>query len=78
MWRRLFRLNRRVHWLPGKYARAVKARSLLCYWGARELGMTTVEIGERLNLAQPTISQSVVREQKIAQDLRLRRVENNQ
>ena len=66
------------HWLPGKYARAVKARSLLCYWGARELGMTTVKLGKRLNLAQPTISQSVVREQKIAQDLRLRRVENNQ
>ena len=26
----------------GKYARAVAARSLLCYWANRELGITTV------------------------------------
>jgi hypothetical protein len=29
---------------PGKYVQSVKARSLLCYWGTRELGMTTVEL----------------------------------
>ena len=29
----------------GKYPQRVKARSLLCYWGARELGMTTARIG---------------------------------
>ena len=64
--------------LPGKYPRIVKARSLLCYWCARELGMTTVELGKRLNLAQPTISQAVSRGQKIAQNLKLRLMENNQ
>ena len=36
---------------PGKYALNVKARSLLCYWAARELGMTTVDLARRLNLA---------------------------
>ncbi len=46
---------------PGKYASNVKARSLLCYWGTRELGMTTVERARRLNLAQPTVSQAVKR-----------------
>ena len=53
---------------PGKYAQRVKASSLLCYWGTRELGMTTVELARRLNLAQPTVSQAVKRGQKIAED----------
>ncbi len=56
---------------PGKYASTVKARSLLCYWGTRELGMTTVELAKRLNLAQPTVSQAVKRGQKIAKELGL-------
>lgn len=56
---------------PGKYPSAVKARSLLCYWGVRELGMTTVGLARRLNLAQPTVSQAVRRGQKIAEDLGL-------
>ncbi len=53
---------------PGKYAQSVKARSLLCYWPTRELGMTTVDLARRLNLAQPTVSQAVIRGQKIAED----------
>ena len=52
----------------GKYAQSVKARSLLCYWGTRELGMTTVDLAKRLNLAQPTVSQAVIRGRKIAED----------
>ncbi len=51
---------------PGKYVQSVKARSLLCYWGTRELGMTTVDLARRLNLAQPTVSQAALRGQKIA------------
>ena len=56
----------------GKYPQRVKARSLLCYWGARELGMTTVALAEKVNLAQPTVSQAISRGQKIAEDLGLR------
>ncbi len=56
----------------GKYLQRVKARSLLCYWGARELGMTTVALAEKVNLAQPTVSQAISRGQKIAEDLGLR------
>lgn len=56
---------------PGKYALNVQARSLLCYWGTRELGMATVELARRLNLAQPTVSQAVKRGQKIAEELGL-------
>ena len=56
----------------GKYPQRVKARSLLCYWGARELGVTTVALAEKVNLAQPTVSQAISRGQKIAEDLGLR------
>jgi putative transposase len=55
----------------GKYRQNVKARSLLCYWAARELGMTTIELSKKLKLSQPTISQSVKRGQKLAQKLGL-------
>jgi putative transposase len=51
----------------GKYKQSVEARGLLCYWGTRELGMKTVELAKKLNLAQPTISQSVMRGRKIAE-----------
>jgi putative transposase len=56
---------------PGKYAQSVKARSLLCYWGTRELGMTTVDLASRLKWAQPTVSQTVIRGRKISEDLLL-------
>jgi putative transposase len=59
----------------GKYKQTVKARSLLCYWGTRELGMTTVELAKKLNLAQPTISQSAMRGRKIALEEGLRLLE---
>jgi putative transposase len=55
----------------GKYARTVAARSLLCYWANRELGVSTVELARRLNLAQPTISQSVDRGERIAAEKRV-------
>jgi len=55
----------------GKYPQRVKAHSLLCYWGARELGMTTVALAKKVNLAQPTVSQAILRGQKIAEDLGL-------
>jgi hypothetical protein len=50
----------------GKFKQTVKARSLLCYWGTRELGMATVALAGRLHLAQPSESQSALRRRKIA------------
>ena len=56
---------------PGKYPQRVRARSLLCYWGSRELGMTTVALAKKVNLAQPTVSQAILRGQKISENLGL-------
>ena len=49
-----------------KDAQTVKARSLLCFWANRELGMTTVEISHRLKLSQSAVSRSSMRGEKIA------------
>jgi chromosomal replication initiation ATPase DnaA len=50
----------------GKHTKTVKARGVDCYWGNRELGMSTTEVSKKLTISQPTASQSVVRGQKIA------------
>ncbi len=57
---------------PGRYRNTVKARSILCYWAARELGMSTIELSKRLFVSQPTVSQSVKRGEKIVKDERFR------
>lgn len=49
----------------GKSPRTVKARSLLCFWAHRKLGMTTIEIGKRLKLSQSAVSRSSLRGQRI-------------
>ena len=50
----------------GKHPATVKARSLLCYWATRELGITTIELSQKLRLSQPAISVSAKRGEKIA------------
>lgn len=52
----------------GRYPDTVKARSVLCYWAARELGLSTLELAKRLGISQPTASQSVNRGEKIVKE----------
>lgn len=54
----------------GKYARTVEARSVLCFWANRELGIRTVELARRLKIAQPTVTQSVARGEKLVAEKR--------
>ena len=54
----------------GKSPQTVKARSLLCFWAHRKLGMTTIELGRRLNIGQSAVSRSSLRGQKIARENR--------
>lgn len=46
----------------------VQARSLLCFWAHRKLGMTTIEIARMLNMSQPAISRSSRRGEKLARE----------
>jgi putative transposase len=51
----------------GKQPRTVQARSVLCYWGTRELGMSAVEISKKLNIASSTASESATRGRQIVE-----------
>jgi REP element-mobilizing transposase RayT len=53
-------------WAPGKHPLTVKARSLVCYWAVRELGITATEVSKWLGVSQPSVSISVKRGEKIA------------
>ena len=46
----------------------VKARSLLCYWANRELGMTTVELSKQLRISQPAASRASQRGERIVME----------
>jgi hypothetical protein len=61
----------------GKSPQTVKARSLACYWAHRKLGMTTVEIGKRLNISQSAVSRSSLRGEKIERENRFKLIKNN-
>jgi len=61
----------------GKSPQTVKARSLLCFWAHRKLGMTTIEIGKKLNLSQSAVSRSSIRGEKIARENRFELIERN-
>jgi len=52
----------------GKSPQTVKARSLLCFWAHRKLGMTTVEISRRLHLSQSAVSRLSLRGEKIERE----------
>jgi putative transposase len=52
----------------GKSPQTVEARSLLCFWLHRKVGMTTVEIGKMLNISQSAVSRSSLRGEKIEQE----------
>jgi hypothetical protein len=52
----------------GKQRKMVQARSVLCYWGTRELGLSAVSISKRLNIAASTASESAMRGRKIVEE----------
>jgi hypothetical protein len=54
----------------GKSPQTVKARSLLCFWAHRKLGMSTSEIAVRLNIGQPAVSRLSKRGEKIGRENR--------
>ena len=46
---------------PGKSRQKVEARSLLCYWATTELGISQIQLAQRLGIHQPAVSNAVRR-----------------
>lgn len=58
-------------WAKGKHRRIVKARSLLCYWAVSELGIPMATLARKLDLSVPSVSESVSRGKRFAEEKRL-------
>jgi putative transposase len=54
-------------WAEGRYRHIVKARSLLCYWAVRELGVPMSSLSKKLGISIPSVSDSVSRGRRIAE-----------
>jgi len=54
-----------------------KTRGLSCFWAHRKLGMTTVEIGKKLNLSQSAVNRSSLRGEEIAGENQFALIERN-
>jgi len=52
-------------WSVGKYRHIVRARSLLCYWAVRELGVSMASLAKRLRISPAALTQSVVRGERL-------------
>ena len=68
----LFGIEQKDVLRPDKRPPTVKARSLLCFWLNRELGMTTVDIAKRLKISQSAVSRSSWRGQNKAENNRFK------
>jgi len=53
-------------WREGKFKELVEARSLLCFWSVRELGVSMTFLARRLNISTVAVSKSVARGADIA------------
>jgi putative transposase len=55
----------------GKRRSVVKARSIVCYWAHRRLGINQTELARKFGLSQPAVCAAVRNGQKIVQELQL-------
>ena len=55
-------------WAPGKERKRVNARSVLCYWAVREVGISMAELSRQLNLSLSGVSLAVKRGEQIVSE----------
>ena len=64
---KIFGVKAKEIWSPGKFRRIVEARSVLCYWAVRELGVSMTMLSREMGISVAAISGSVIRGQKITE-----------
>jgi putative transposase len=64
----IFGVEKDVIYSKGRLRIQVAARSLLCYWAVRELGLAATELAKRLKMTQPAVSYAVIRGERIAKE----------
>jgi len=61
----IFEISSEDLWLPGKHRKRVNARSLLCYWACRQLGISMAEMSRTMNVSVMAVSYNVQRGEKL-------------
>ena len=64
----LLKMSPEVILQPSKKPKRVRARSLVCFWAVRELGLSGTEVGKRLGIVQSAVSKAVERGAGLAVD----------
>jgi chromosomal replication initiation ATPase DnaA len=67
----IFGIDKDTLYSNGRRRLQVEARSLLCYWAVRILGLTNTELARRLGMTQPGIGYAVGRGEQIAKNKKL-------
>ncbi len=67
-WATNFLLDTTAIRMSPSLAHLVEARSLLCYWAVRELGITMSSLAQKLKISVPSVSKSAIRGEKLAKD----------
>ena len=65
----IFGIEKDVIYSKGRRKIQVAARSLLCYWAVRELGLTATELAKRLGVTQPVVSCAISCCEQIAKEI---------
>jgi REP element-mobilizing transposase RayT len=55
-------------WAAGKHRKTVAARSLLCYWSVRLLGLSMSSLSKRLGISPTSVSHSVLRGEQLVKN----------
>jgi hypothetical protein len=61
----------------GKYKKVIAARSILCFWAVRELGISQNQLARILRISQPAVSMAVKRGEQLAKDYNFSIMKNN-
>ncbi|MFQ6079834.1 MAG: helix-turn-helix domain-containing protein, partial [Thermodesulfobacteriota bacterium] len=64
----LYQIDRGDLYSRSRQKRLAEARSLLCYWAIRELGMSGTDLARRLGTTQPAVVYAVRRGEKLAKE----------
>ncbi|MDA2919332.1 hypothetical protein MYX76_07565 [Desulfobacterota bacterium AH_259_B03_O07] len=71
----IFDIDRDEIYSKGRRRSQVEARSLLCYWAVRELGITATDLAKRLAMTQPAVGYAVSRGEQLAKKMDYRLTE---
>ena len=61
-------VEKEMVWAFGRRRDIVQARSLLCYWAVRELGVTMISLSRHLDVSVTAICKAVARGEKLANE----------